>query len=402
MIIQKGNKIQIDNPNEELDKEVLQNCKTHEAFFRSYCTFCYPSKDPEEFYCQSDQEKPINYFILDFQENKYLDNQLYNAGISSYDQFLHKDQIANLKNKQGTDPKDIAIQLGLYTQQDVEELIDRAVQENWQDLQEFSVTVDFWEISQTKTFFNRAEQILEYLNLHNSIIIYPSKRAQFIKMLEINQKQASRFLASFQIIDQQASQLKSDTIQIQRKSSLPEYADGQQKRILNSLLKTTQYFPFGGEIVYFTDDYKDLQTIAFKFGKQSTPFNIYCDPKDIDKYYNVAGLSGGKVYSYFSEEKRQITHKLRAIISNNYIFTESQTNKFEKFYTDINFPIDLDYELKDPTNDNPGGCLQVILEDDDGYYVEQKIIQMNSNDDLHEPSVSLSQETLNLTDLPKE
>ncbi|CAK59414.1 unnamed protein product (macronuclear) [Paramecium tetraurelia] len=404
MIIHKGNKIQIDNHHEDLDQEVFSICQTHKCFYRSFCTFCDPEKDPEEFYCQSSQEKPVNYFVMDIEEASYFDNQYFNAGISSYDQLIHKDKIAELQKNKANDPKDIAIQLGLYTKQDVKQLIDKAVLDNWQEQQEFSVTVDFWEISKTKTFINRAEQILEDLNLQNSIIIFPAKKSILIKVSELYQQQNSKFLASYQIIDKQAGLLKAETAQIAKKDSLPDYDDqkAQYKRILNVLLKPTQQFPFPGEIVYFVDQYKDIYAPAQKFGKQQTQLNIYCNPKDVNKYYNTAGVTGGKVHEYSSQEKRQITLKLRAIISNNFIFTETQSDRFEKFFTEINFPFDLEYELRDPRNHDTFGCLQVIIQDENGCFIEQKILEMGSNNDLHEPSVSLSEETLNLTIFSKE
>ncbi|CAD8162325.1 unnamed protein product [Paramecium octaurelia] len=404
MIIHKGNKIQIDNHEDDLKSEVFQICQDHKAFFRTFCAFCNPQKDPEEFYCQSSQEKPVNYFVMDVEEASYFDKQYFNAGISSYDQLIHKDTIAELQKNKSNDPKDIAIQLEMYTKQDVTRLIDKAVQDKWQEQQEFVVNVDFWEISKTQTFINRAEQILEDLNLQNSIIIYPAKKSILIKASESYQQQTSKFLASYQIIDKQAGLIKAETAQIAKKGRLPDYDDqkAQYKRILNILLKPTQQFPFPGEIVYFVDQYKDILPTAQKFGKQQTPLNIYCSPKDVNKYYNTAGVTGGKVHEYNSKEKRQIKLKFRAIISNNYIFTETQSDRFEKFFTEINFPFDLEYELRDPRYNDANGCLQVIMQDENGCFIEQKILEMGSDNDLHEPSVSFSQETLNLTDLPKE
>ncbi|CAD8118961.1 unnamed protein product [Paramecium sonneborni] len=402
MLIQKGIQILLDNPNEIVPSEDLQICKDHQSFFKKICAFCSFSKEPEEFYCKIKLEKPLNFFIFDIQEKKQFDIALFNAGISSYDQLIHKNEIQNLK-QQGNNPKDIAIKLGLYTQQDIDELILEAIGEGLENNEQFSITIDFWEKSKTTTYLKRAIQILENLNLQNSIIIFPSNKANIVKLPEEDQMNAQKFLASDDVINQQATALKMDVIDMIRKSYFPEYKDVQIKRILNNLIKPLQAIPFSGEIVYFSDNHTDLQQFANKFGKQMSKVNIYCDANDIPKYYNIGGLTGGQVLKMSSDEKRQITHRIKAFISNNYIFTETQSSVLEKSYTEINLPIELDFKLIDPNDDhNQTGSIQVIFQDENGCFVQQLSIKSHDVNDMHEPSVSLSVQTMNLTELPKE
>ena len=83
----------MENPNGVLQPENLKICETHKYFYKGSCVFCVPSKEPEEFYCKVNLEKPLNIFILDVKENRCDDRELFNAGISSYDQLIHQKEI---------------------------------------------------------------------------------------------------------------------------------------------------------------------------------------------------------------------------------------------------------------------------------------------------------------------
>ncbi|KAM3136951.1 hypothetical protein pb186bvf_010864 [Paramecium bursaria] len=270
----------------ELDLNISQNvpikqpinCNICQRDMIQSCSFC--TAEVETFEYQSQDPTFFTLVVVD-QIWPFDDKRLSNAGIHPHIQEQNNLQINYLLN-QNKSPLEIAIQLGCYTQDDINDAITRQLKntQKQEQEQEYKFLLDLRKLSKkwhNNGLIDQLNTQLQQQRLPNVIILIPSNPPV---LLYEDQQVVIENLEQYQSALQKIQKINTNTT-----PPVPTYFKNEQK-----FLK----IPFVNEIILITNRSKEEQ--QFFLFDYNCKLQVVCPPNLQKEYRSIARKTGGNIW----------------------------------------------------------------------------------------------------------